>query len=476
MALGWGVQARQWPALALALTGLSSCGGAVTVETYPDDAFVTVWRTASSGEGWEGAQPISDDGVIRLPLVEEGSYDFVVDWGDGTASDVTSASDPDVEHAYEAAGDYVVTLRGRIEGWHFPTTCVDPAITSPCVGSGYRTDAPKLLEIKHWGPFRFRSVPGAFEGCNNLVVTARDMPDLSPPVTLRSAFARCWKLHEVPSIGEWDVSAVSDFRQMFDEDKLFNGDLSRWDTSSATDMSGMFAAARAFSSNLSTWDTSNVTTIAGMFEGSGFEGDISTWDTSSVTSMYLTFFLTTFTGDIADWDTSSVTSMRHMFGSSDFNGDISGWDTSSVTSMADMFSNSAFIGDISNWDTSSVTDMSSMFEGAAFDGDISSWDTSSVTSMAYMFDSSVGEDQVLFDQNLASWNVGALLDASDMFGAGSLSTSNYDALLIGWAAQPTKADVAFSAGSALYSEAAASARAVLTGERGWIITDGGLGP
>jgi len=40
-----------------------------------------------------------------------------------------------------------------------------------------------------------------------------------------------------------------------------------------------------------------------------------------------------------------------------------------------------------------------------FDDNIGAWDTSSVRNMFCMFDSRYGEDSMVFDQDLSSWNV-----------------------------------------------------------------------
>ncbi|WP_051139788.1 BspA family leucine-rich repeat surface protein [Aestuariimicrobium kwangyangense] len=118
---------------------------------------------------------------------------------------------------------------------------------------------------------------------------------------------------------------------------------------------------------------------------------------------------------------------------------------------------------------SGVTRVQSMFEGAvAFDGDVSAWDTSGVTTMRSMFDGATS-----FDQDLGRWDVTHVADMTRMFSGVRLSSSNYDALLTGWATQKVPTGVAFDAGSSSYSAAAAQPRATLTGAAGWSITDSG---
>jgi len=146
-------------------------------------------------------------------------------------------------------------------------------------------------------------------------------------------------------------------------------------------------------------------------------------------------------------DLSSVTSFSRAFLASGFNGSVSGWDTSGITSFFGMFVATPFNQDVSGWDTSSVTDMTNMFEIAtAFDQDISSWDINQVTQFGINFMRGV-----------------------------TLSTANYDALLIAWDAQGTMSfsgTVNFGSSQYTLGGAAEAARTSLISKWGGI-TDGG---
>jgi len=149
--------------------------------------------------------------------------------------------------------------------------------------------------------------------------------------------------------------------------------------------------------------------------------------------------------------------------------------TSAVTTIQGMFRDAtSFNQDISGWDTSSITGMYAAFHTAtSFNQDISSWDTSSVENMVLMFNNATS-----FDQNLGSWDVTSLLFANDMFAGVTLSAANYEALLIGWAAQSVQPNVLFGGGNSQYSFGeATTARSILTSAaNGWTITDGGPEP
>ncbi len=77
-----------------------------------------------------------------------------------------------------------------------------------------------------------------------------------------------------------------------------------------------------------------------------------------------------------------------------------------------------------------------------------------------------------FNQNLGGWNVGALVNADGMFSGVTLSTDNYDALLIGWDAQTLQTSVNFDGGISKYS-IGESARNHMINSDLWTITDGG---
>jgi len=65
---------------------------------------------------------------------------------------------------------------------------------------------------------------------------------------------------------------------------------------------------------------------------------------------------------------------------------------------------------------------------------------------------------------------------SGMFVNITLSTANYNALLVGWEAQSVQTGVALHGGNSKYTAApsdAATARAALIADHSWVITDGG---
>jgi len=139
-------------------------------------------------------------------------------------------------------------------------------------------------------------------------------------------------------IAGWDVSGITDMRDLFRGFEDFNADISNWNTSGVTDMSGMFLDAAAFNQPLS-FDTSSVTDMYGMFyRATAFNQPLSGFDTSRVTDMAAMFEEAKAFNQPLSFDTSGVTDMNSMFyRATAFNQPLSGFDTSRVTDMRLMF-------------------------------------------------------------------------------------------------------------------------------------------
>ena len=150
----------------------------------------------------------------------------------------------------------------------------------------------------------------------------------------------------------WDVSNVTDMREMFSNADSFDQPLNSWDVSNVTNMNGMLAA-NSFNQPLNNWDVSNVTDMSGMFIGAfSFNQPIDNWDISSVTDIGAMFSgASSFNQPLNNWDVSNVTDLRFMFNSaSSFNQPLNNWDVSNVTFMNNIFANAtSFNQDISDW-------------------------------------------------------------------------------------------------------------------------------
>ena len=64
-------------------------------------------------------------------------------------------------------------------------------------------------------------------------------------------FYYCREIDNIPGIENWDVSKVTNMKNMFNNAAKFNGNISGWNVSQVEDMSGMFAHAQTFNQDIS---------------------------------------------------------------------------------------------------------------------------------------------------------------------------------------------------------------------------------
>jgi surface protein len=223
-------------------------------------------------------------------------------------------------------------------------------------------------------------------------------------------------------------------------------------------------------------------TITGICKGFQFNnaGDktvittISQWGDLDITTNGAFYGCTNLNVTATDAPLLTSTSLRYMFRdcTSLTTPNLNSWDTSGVTDMLGMFQGAtSFNGTVAGWDTGSVATTQNMFLGAtSFNQAIGVWDMSSNAHVGGMF---YRLGVMAFDQNVGGWNIGQVANGTNFMGTNSMSTANYDALLIGWQGQTHQPTVTFKGGGSKYSAgAAATARAALVTD-GWTITDGG---
>ena len=230
------------------------------------------------------------------------------------------------------------------------------------------------------------------------------------------------------------------------------------------------------------WGSLDISTNGSFWGCTNLTCSASDAPTISVTNLTHTFrSCSNFNGAIGNWDVSSVTTLEGMFYDAlVFNQNISRWDVSKVANFASLFRDcGSFNQDISGWDVSSATAMEYMFREPSgtnsFNQDLSSWDVSKVTSMLQMLNNL----DAMTSANLGKvkdWTITALTGAENFMNscANSMSTADYDALLVAWEGQTHEDDVTIHFNAATYtdSSSASTARAALVTD-GWTITDGG---
>ena len=429
--------------------------GKATFNVDPVVPFITTWKTDNAGT--------SNSDQITIPLSAGYNINFVVDWGDGTQSTITSETDPDLTHTYAGgAGTYTVTMSGEIGWFNF--------------NSG--GDRQKILEVTQWGNYRWRTFENIFRGASNVNFTATDAPNLGSAKSMNLAFQNAtsfnspmghWDISSIETlygtfaqcafnqdIGDWNTSKVTDMRMLFNGNTVFNQDISRWNTSKVKTFMRTFFQASSFNQNLNNWNTSSAETMTSMFSGATiFNGNISSWNVSKVTNFSSMFANTSnFNGNITNWNVSNATNFSSMFGNATaFNRPIGNWNMSKATTTAAMFSGAtAFNQDITQWKLDNVENISSMFYGISFNQDIthwrmlkltdmsqtfrnnptfnrdiSQWPVGNVTSMRGLFDNATA-----FNQDISGWDVSKVTDMDSMFRGTSFNQdiSNWNVALV----------------------------------------------
>jgi len=417
---------------------------------------------------------LSSGTTITLPLY--GTVDVSVDWGDGNTEAFISPGNK--SHTYAIEGIYTVEISGTLT--HFGSNGISNN---------------KFTQIIDFGDIGLTDLSYACSNAINLTHVPIQIP--GEVTNLCGMFSHAESFNQ--DIGTWDVSNVTDMSSMFEYAELFNQDIGAWNVSNVNNMMKMFYHSLTFNQPIGDWNVGNVTNMSQMFLASeDFDQPIGNWDVGSVTEMQYMFCHTDlFNQNLNNWDVSGVTNMKAMFMETEvFNSKIQSWDVSNVTDMSQMFRTAyAFNQDITEWDVSSVTDMSQMFRTTfVFNQDIGGWDVGSVTNMSDMFfqaqsfNQDIGEWDVsnvtnmnamfynayVFDQDIGGWGVSNVTSMGAMFLLSGLSVPNYDALLIGWAAQNLNSGLSFDGGDSQYSCAALEAHNILTGApNNWNITDAG---
>ena len=362
----------------------------------PSD-FVSTWKTNNTSAGSSTATQ------IKLPLVSTGTYNFVVDWGDGTTSTITTWNAAATTHTYATAGTYTVKIKGICTGWRFNNT----------------GDRLKMLSVSSWGKLKLGNDNGYFYGCTNLNLSGvTDVLDLAGTTNLESCFWGCTSLTTIGRLNEWNVSSVTSMSLMFRGTTLFNQNIGSWNTQAVVNMQGIFRDAPAFNNGLA----------------SGIAGTLA-WNTGAVTNMADMFTsATSFNCNVGSWNVSNVATFNSMFNTaSKFNNggssDINNWvlKTTGTVTIGGMFQNTPLFNQpLDNWNTVAVTNMSTMFYGAiAFNNGLASgvagtlaWNTANVTTMWWIFNNARS-----FNCNIGSWNVSLVADFSGMF-SGAIKFNN----------------------------------------------------
>ena len=285
----------------------------------------------------------------------------------------------------------------------------------------------------------------------------------------------------------WVTTNVTNMREMFEANNIFNQEIGNWDVSNVISMYEMFNGADVFDADLGNWMPTSCTNFFYMFNSAvAYQGtNLQMWnnhfDASPISMFGMFRNADALTGDITGWVTTNVTNMREMFEANNiFNQEIGNWDVSNVVTMHEMFNGAnMFDADLGNWMPTSCTNFFYMFNSAvayqgtnlqmwnnhfdaspismfgmfrnadALTGDITGWVTTNVTNMREMF-----EANNAIDQDLGNWDMNNVTNGVEMFNGSGMSITNWDNTLIGWHSQGfTNSNVTIGASGVQYCDA-----------------------
>ena len=205
----------------------------------------------------------------------------------------------------------------------------------------YQCDYKRLSKVTQWGTKKWSSLENAFWGCENMDVTATDVPDLSVCQKLNGMFYNCHNLENANgSISRWVIDNITDIGYLFAYTQKFNQPLNNWNTTNVTNMGAVFEGATLFNQPLNNWNTANVTNMSRMFSGAtSFNQPIDNWNTGNVIYLLEMFKnATSFNQPLNNWNTIKTTQMNEMFyGATSFDQPLDGLEIKSVLYISDIF-------------------------------------------------------------------------------------------------------------------------------------------
>jgi surface protein len=290
-------------------------------------AFVSVWATSAINE------------TITIPCQNSGTFNAVIDWGDGTpTSTITAYNDADLAHVYTDIDDYTISITGV-----FPNIYLN---------NGAEKD--KIKKVLNLGTVGWTKLNTAFNGCTNLTEFTAGSTDTSNVTNFQQMFQSCSSLITANLIGA-ALDKASTMYRMFNACTALSS-VTFNPASSMTQLlttSGMFINCSSLTSiDMSSFSTGTVNAMSQTFLGTNSLTSmvgVEDWDITGLNGTGdLTLFLTSgkmttaqYDNLLVKWEAQTVFSgMTPSFGASEYTGggtaatarqdliDIDGWSIS----------------------------------------------------------------------------------------------------------------------------------------------------
>ena len=126
----------------------------------------------------------SNSDQFTLPTLTY-SYDYNINWGDGSDAERITSNVPQTHTFIGGAGTYTISIEQNA------------ALKFPTMRFNNGGDRLKLIDITQWGTNSWYDLNRSFYGCANMVISATDQPIFNNPTTLNNTFTDCKSLTKI---------------------------------------------------------------------------------------------------------------------------------------------------------------------------------------------------------------------------------------------------------------------------------------
>ena len=192
--------------------GVATVPAIVTDNTFSNRSQIDVVvpkgasTTAYNNAGWTGFKSIREfapftttwavdaGGSVTIPIHGDYTYDFTVDWGDNTTTEIATndPNDARLTHTYPGAGTYQVGIYGDFPALYFNNA----------------GDRDKIRTVGQWGDIQWATMSRAFSGCGHLDITAQDAPDQQNVANMQGMFRGSGVTGQHTDLNGWDGTRI----------------------------------------------------------------------------------------------------------------------------------------------------------------------------------------------------------------------------------------------------------------------------
>lgn len=161
---------------------------------------------------------------FTIPCTDTGTFNAVIDWGDGSTDTITTFDAAALQHTYATAGTKTVKVSG----------------TFPNIRFNNGGDKSKVLSVLNLGVVGWLDLKNAFYGCNNLSVFIAGATNTASVIEFAGMLRNCLTL-DFNQLTTLSTVSSTDFKNMFKGcTSIKTIDCTSFSTARAVDLSSMF--------------------------------------------------------------------------------------------------------------------------------------------------------------------------------------------------------------------------------------------